>query len=378
MSKPLNIGMIGYGFMGRAHSNAYRKVWNFFDLEYRPVLKAACARDADKAKAFADTWGYESIETDWRKLLARKDIDAVDICTPNNLHKEIAIAAAAAGKAILCEKPLAMNSAEGEEMCQAVEKAKVPNIVWYNYRRIPAVTFAKQLIDSGKLGKIFHYRANFLQDWTISADLPQGGQGLWRLDVAAAGSGVTGDLLAHCIDTALWLNGGIANVSAMTETFIKERKHNLTGKVEKVGIDDACAFLCRFGNGSLGLFESTRYARGHKALYTFEINGEKASIKWDLHDLHRLAWFDHRTEGPLRGWSSIHVTDGEHPYMGRWWVPGLAIGYEHSFVHQVADFLEGYAKGQPVGPTFRDALETQKVCDAVLTSAKSGSWTKVG
>jgi predicted dehydrogenase len=378
MTRPLNIGMIGYGFMGRAHSNAYRKVWNFFDLEYRPVLKAACARDADKAKAFADTWGYESIETDWRKLLARKDIDAVDICTPNNLHKEIAIAAAAAGKAILCEKPLAMNSAEGEEMCQAVEKAKVPNIVWYNYRRIPAVTFAKQLIDSGKLGKIFHYRANFLQDWTISADLPQGGQGLWRLDVAAAGSGVTGDLLAHCIDTALWLNGGIANVSAMTETFIKERKHNLTGKVEKVGIDDACAFLCRFGNGSLGLFESTRYARGHKALYTFEINGEKASIKWDLHDLHRLAWFDHRTEGPLRGWSSIHVTDGEHPYMGKWWVPGLAIGYEHSFVHQVADFLEGYAKGQPVGPTFRDALETQKVCDAVLTSAKSGSWTKVG
>ena len=378
MSKPLNIGMIGYGFMGRAHSNAYRKVWNFFDTEYRPVLKAACARDKDKAKAFADQWGYESVETDWRKLLERKDIDAVDICTPNNLHKEIAIAAAQAGKAILCEKPLAMNTAEGEEMCRAVEKAKVPNIVWYNYRRIPAVTFAKQLIDSGKLGKIFHYRANFLQDWTISADLPQGGAGLWRLDVAAAGSGVTGDLLAHCIDTALWLNGGIANVTAMTETFIKERKHTLTGKVEKVGIDDACAFLCRFGNGSLGLFESTRYARGHKALYTFEINGEKASIKWDLHDLHRLSWFDHRTEGPLRAWSSIHVTDGEHPYMGKWWVPGLAIGYEHSFVHQVADFLEGYAKGQPVGPTFRDALETQKVCDAVLASAKSGSWTNVG
>jgi predicted dehydrogenase len=378
MSKPLNIGMIGYGFMGRAHSNAYRKVWNFFDTEYRPVLKAACARDKEKAQAFADQWGYESIETDWRKLLARKDIDAVDICTPNNLHKEIAIAAAQAGKAILCEKPLAMNTAEGEEMCRAVEKAKVPNIVWYNYRRIPAVTFAKQLIDSGKLGKIFHYRANFLQDWTISADLPQGGAGLRRLDVAAAGSGVTGDLLAHCIDTALWLNGGMASVTAMTETFIKERKHTLTGKVEKVGIDDACAFLCRFGNGSLGLFESTRYARGHKALYTFEINGEHASIKWDLHDLHRLSWFDHRTDGPLRGWSSIHVTDGDHPYMGKWWVPGLAIGYEHSFVHQVADFLEGYAKGQPVGPTFRDALETQKVCDAVLASAKSGSWTNVG
>jgi predicted dehydrogenase len=377
MPKPLNIGMIGYGFMGRAHSNAYATVSNFFDLEYRPVLKAVCARDPEKVKAFADTWGYQSIESDWRMLLARKDIDAVDICTPNNLHKEIAIAAAQAGKAILCEKPLAMNSAEGEEMCQAVEKAGVANTVWYNYRRIPAVTFAKQLIDAGKLGRIFHYRANFLQDWTISADLPQGGQGLWRLDAAAAGSGVTGDLLAHCIDTAIWLNGGVADVSAMTETFIKERKHNLTGKVEKVGIDDACAFMCHFKNGSLGLFESTRYARGHKALYTFEINGEHASIKWDLHDLHRLQWFDHRDEGPLRGWRSIHVTDGDHPYMGKWWVPGLQIGYEHSFVHQVADFLDALAKGKPCSPTFREALETQRICDAVLASAKSRAWTDV-
>src|SRR3954466_13643608 len=300
MTKPLNVGIIGYGFMGRAHSNAYSQVNHFFDLKYRPVLKAACARDAGKIKAFADQWGYESIETDWRRLLDRKDIDVVDICTPNNLHAEIAIAAAQAGKMILCEKPLAMNGPEGLKMVEAVEKAKVPNMVWYNYRRVPAVTLAKNLIDQGKLGRIFHYRANFLQDWTISADLPQGGAALWRLDLAAAGSGVSGDLLAHCIDTALWLNGKISNVTAMTETFIKERKHNLTGKVEKVGIDDACAFLCHFDNGSLGLFESTRYARGHKALYTLEINGEKASIKWDLHDLHRLQWFDHRNEGPLR------------------------------------------------------------------------------
>ncbi|MBI2436084.1 MAG: Gfo/Idh/MocA family oxidoreductase, partial [Candidatus Hydrogenedentes bacterium] len=205
--KPLNVAMIGYGFMGRAHSNAYRKVTNFFDTPYQPVLKAACARNAEKIKAFADQWGYESIETDWRKVIERKDIDAIDICTPNNLHKEIAIAAAQAGKMILCEKPLAMNTAEGEEMCQAVEKAGVLNTVWYNYRRVPAVSLAKKLIDEGRLGRIFHYRAVFLQDWTISADLPQGGQGLWRLDLAAAGSGVTGDLLAHCIDTAIWLNG---------------------------------------------------------------------------------------------------------------------------------------------------------------------------
>jgi predicted dehydrogenase len=379
MAKQLNIGMIGYGFMGRAHSNAYRRVPNFFDLEYRPVLKAACARDDAKIKAFANQWGYDSTETDWRKLVDRKDIEVVDICVPNDLHREIALACASAGKMVLCEKPLARTSQEGADMVAAVEKAKVPNMVWYNYRRVPAVTLAKRLIDEGRLGKIFHYRANFLQDWTISADLPQGGTGLWRLDVTAAGSGVTGDLLAHCIDTAIWLNGGIKNVSAMTETFIKERKHTLTGKVQPVGIDDACAFLCRFKNGSLGLFESTRYARGHKALYTFEINGERASIKWDLHDLHRLEYFDHKDEGKLRGWRSIHVTDhgGDHPYMDKWWVPGLQIGYEHSFVHQVADFLEGIAKGQPAEPTFRSAQETGKVCDAVLASGKSGQWTEV-
>jgi len=377
MQKPLNIGIIGYGFMGRAHTNGYKRVNDFFPLEYRPVLKAACARNAEKAKEFADNWGYESIETDWRELLKRDDIDAVDICTPNNLHKEIAIAAAEAGKMILCEKPLAMNSEEGEEMCQAVEKAGVLNTVWYNYRRIPAVTHAKNIIESGNLGRIFHYRANFLQDWTIAEDLPQGGAALWRLDVAAAGSGVTGDLLAHCIDTAIWLNGKIDNVTAMTETFVKERMHNLTGKVEPVGIDDACSFMCHFNNGSLGLFESTRYARGHKALYTFEINGEHASIKWDLHDLHRLEYFDHRIDGPMRGWRSIHVTDSDHPYMGNWWVPGLQIGYEHSFVHQVKDFLEGVAKGEPTAPTFRDALETQRVCDAVLNSAKSTQWVDV-
>ena len=377
MAKQLRIGMIGYGFMGRAHSNGYNRVKDFFDLEYLPVLQAVAARDAGKAQAFADRWGYKRVETDWRKLVAADDIDAIDICTPNNLHAEIAIEAAKHGKAILCEKPLSMNVAEGERMCEAVEKAGVPNTVWYNYRRIPAVTFAKQIIDSGALGRVFHYRAEFLQDWTINADLPQGGAALWRLDAAAAGSGVTGDLLAHCIDTAIWLNGQVADVTAMTETFVKERKHQLTGKVEKVGIDDACSFLCHFKNGSLGLFESTRYARGHKALYTFEINGENMSLKWDLHDLHRLQVFDYKDEGPMRGWKSVHVTDSDHPYMDKWWVPGLAIGSEHSCVHQVADFLEAYAKKKPCAPTFRDALETQKVCDAVLASAQSHQWAKV-
>ena len=373
--KVLRIGLIGGGFMGRTHSNGYNRIQNFFpELEYQPQLKAVCTRNPEKVRAFAAQWGYESSETDWRVLIDRDDIDAIDICTPNDTHAEIAIAAAAKGKMILCEKPLSRTLAEGHKMVDAVEKAKVANTVWYNYRRIPAVTLAKQIVDSGKLGKIFHYRANFLQDWTISPELPQGGEGLWRLDVDAAGSGVTGDLLAHCIDTAMWLNGAIKDVSAVTETFIKERVHQASGKVQKVGIDDACIFHCHFDNGSLGLFESTRYARGHKALYTFEINGEHASIRWDLHDLNRLEYFDHRDESIVRGWRSILVTDGDQPYMKRWWVPGLSIGYEHTFVHQAADFLKSLETGEPCHPTFRDALETQKVCQAVIDSANTRSW----
>ena len=375
--KPLNIGMIGYGLMGRAHTNAFRQVSQFFKLEHRPVLKAVCGRDGVKAAEFAANWGYESVETDWKALIARPDIDLIDIAATNNVHAEIAIAAAKAGKIVMCEKPLGMNPAESLKMVAAVEKAKVPNMVWYNYRRAPAVTLAKMIIDEGKLGKIFHYRAKFLQDWTINAEVPQGGPGTWRLDVGVAGSGVTGDLLAHCIDTAMWLNGSIDSVTGMTETFVKERKHALTGKKQKVGIDDASAFLARFSNGSLATFEATRYARGHKALYTLEINGEHASLAWDLHDLHRLQWFDHRDPSTVRGWRSIHISDGDQPYMKHWWIPGVQIGFEHTFTHQVADFLAGIESGKPAAPTFRDGLATDYVTDAVLKSAKSGKWTNV-
>ena len=375
--KTLNIGLIGYGFMGRTHSNAFLQAGRFFDLPYEVNLKAVCARNADRVKSFADNWGYESIETDWRKLIERKDIDLIDIASPNDTHAEIAIAAAKAGKMVMCEKPLGRNAAEAKAMVDAVEAAKIPNMVWYNYRRVPAVTMLKNLLDEGRFGRIFHYRAKFLQDWTISQDLPQGGEGLWRLDVSVAGSGVTGDLLAHNIDTAMWLNGPIKEVVAMTETFVKERQHNLTGKVEPVGIDDASLFLCRFENGSLASFEATRYARGHKALYTLEINGEHASAFWDLHDLHRLQYFDHRDEGITRGWRSVHITDGDHPYMSHWWVPGLQIGYEHSFTHQFADFLQAVGEGKQAAPTFRDGLATDLVCDAVLKSAKTRQWEKV-
>jgi myo-inositol 2-dehydrogenase/D-chiro-inositol 1-dehydrogenase len=375
--KNINIGMVGYGFMGRTHSNAFSQVNHFFDLPYRPVLKAVCARNAARAQAFAQKWGYESVVSDWCKLVDSPEIDLIDIASPNDTHAEIAVAAAQAGKMVMCEKPLGRSAAEAEAMVNAVEKAGVPNSVWYNYRRVPAVTLAKQMVDEGRLGRIFHYRAKFLQDWTISSDLPQGGEGLWRLDASVAGSGVTGDLLAHCIDTAMWLNGRIGEVSAMTETFIKNRKHNLTGKVEPVGIDDASAFLARFHNGSLATFEATRYARGHKALYTFEINGEHGSIFWDLHDLHRLQYFDHRDEGRTRGWRSVHITDSDHPYMKHWWVPGLQIGYEHTFIHQAADFLSAAAEGHSASPTFREALQTDYVTDAVLQSAADRKWVMV-
>jgi predicted dehydrogenase len=379
--KKLNIGVVGYGLMGRTHTNAYRQAPRFFDLEYEPVLKAICGRDDARGKAFAKNWGYESNETDWRKLIERDDIDAIDIASPNNTHHDIAIAAAEAGKMVLCEKPLGRNPEESQQMVDAVEKAGVPNFVWYNYRFVPAVTMAKNIVDSGKLGRIFHYRANFLQDWTVDAELPQGGEGLWRLDVDAAGSGVTGDLLAHCIDTAMWINGPIESVTAMTETFIKERMHQDTGDMQKVGIDDACAFLARFKNGSVAIFESTRYARGHKALYSFEINGENASMTWDLHDMHRLGYYDYADESAVRGWRDIHVsnTSGDQPYMDKWWIPGTNIGYEHSFTHGVYEFLKkpDADDGKRRYPTFADALQTDKVCAAVLQSGKDKQWHDV-
>ena len=346
----LRIGMIGYGFMGRAHSNAYCQVSHFFDTQAQAGAQGRLRPRRGEGEGVR------------RPVGLRVDRDRLAEAGRSQGHRR--------GRHLRAEQPARRDRHRGgqERQDDPVRKAAgdelrrrarrwsrpsrrptSPNMVWYNYRRIPAVTLAKRLIDEGRLGKIFHYRAKFLQDWTIKADLPQGGQGLWRLDLAAAGAGVSGDLLAHCIDTAIWLNGRMDTVCCMTETFVKERMHNLTGKVEKVGIDDACIFFGKFANGSLANFESTRYARGHKALYTFEINGENMSLAWDLHDLHRLQVFDYKDEGKIRGWKSVHVTDNspDHPYMDKWWVPGLAIGYDASFTHQVADFLTGIETGKP-------------------------------
>ncbi len=364
--------------MGRTHSNAYGQVSKFFDHGIRPILKAVCGRNAENASVFAARWGWESVEVDWRELVQRSDIDVIDICTPNSTHCEIAVAAAKAGKIIVCEKPLAMNAAEARTMVEAAEHSGKPTMVSFNYRCITAVTLAKQLVDEGRLGRLFHYRAKYLQDWTINPNLPQGGQTLWRLAAQEAGSGVTGDLLAHSIDLALWLAGPIAQVTAMTETFIRERRlQDEPGTVKPVEIDDACAFLARFENGALGTFESTRYACGRKNQNTFEINGEKGSIAFDLEDAHQLQYYDHADSSLVRGFRVIQVWDGDHPYMKHWWVPGCTIGYEHTFIHEVSDFLNGIERGEKLVPNFRDGYETQVVCDAVLASARTGAWQPI-
>jgi predicted dehydrogenase len=385
MAKELRVGLVGCGFMGRTHSNAYRRLNNFFPVEHRAVLKAICDVNEAKAKQYADVWGYERVETDWKKLMEADDIDMVDICVPNKYHKEIALAAARAGKMVGCEKPLAINVAEAEEMADAVEAAGVHNMVWFNYRRVPAIALAKQLVDEGRVGRPFHYRATYLQDWTISADVPQGGDALWRLEVGVAGSGVTGDLLAHSIDTAMWINGPITRVVAKTETFVKERKHAVTGKVEPVGIDDACMFLAEFANGSMGTFESSRYARGRKNFNTFELNGADGSVYFDLEEPEYLQYFEYKQlqsgkklESHTTGWRKIHTTNSEHPYMSHYWVPGTCIGYEHTFLNALADFVAGIESGKPTQPTFRNGVETQKVCDTVLESARSGQWLDTG
>ncbi len=373
MARQLRVGMVGYGFMGRAHSNAYHRVNQFFDLAYQPVLKAVAGRTGEKAETFRGRWGWQRAESDWRKLVEAADIDVIDICSPNNTHHEIALAAATAGKMILCEKPLAMNLAEAREMTRAVEKSGKLNMVWFNYRRVPAISLAQQMIEEHRLGKIFHYRATYLQDWTISPKVPVGGAGTWRLDKDVAGAGVSGDLSTHNIDTAIWLNGSIAQVCGMTEIFIRDRQR-ADGSPARVEIDDVCTFLARFANGSNGTFESTRYARGRKNKNSFEVNGEKGSIYFDLEDMHQLQYFNHEDPAQLQGWRTILVTGAEHPYMANWWVPGCVIGYEHTFVNALADFLKGLEKNQRVRPDFRDALETQAVAEAVLESARTGSW----
>lgn len=372
MSETIGIGMIGYKFMGKAHTNAFRQVGFFFDPPIKPRLSVVCGRDKAKVEKFAQRWGWENAVSDWREVIDDPEVKIVDICSPNNTHQEIAIAALQAGKIVACEKPLAMNGAEAERMAAAARQSGKINTVWFNYRRVPAIAFARQLIDEGRIGKIFHFRALYLQDWTMNPAVPL----VWRMDKEVAGSGVTGDLHSHIVDISNYLAGEIDSVAGTSRIFIEERERPEGGR-SKVEIEDAAIFVAKYANGAIGHFEATRFANGRKNGNTFEVNGEYGSLYFNLEDMSRLWYFDSREPKHVQGWRQISVWEEIHPYMNKWWVPGCAIGYEHTFANQAADLLAAVAEGKPMKPDFDDGLKCQLVLDAVLEACASDRWVKV-
>jgi len=373
--KSLNVGMIGYKFMGRTHSNAWRQVDKFFPVPALPVLHTVCGRDAAKVKAAAKQLGWKHASTRWQDVVANPEIDIIDINTANDTHAEIAIAAAKAGKAILCEKPLAMNVREAEAMLAAVKKAGIVHMVCHNYRRIPAIAQAKKMIAAGDLGRIFHYRARYLQDWIVDPEFPL----VWRLQGKVAGSGTHGDINAHIIDLGRFLVGELSEVCGHLETFIKERPiEGSKGKKKgRVTVDDAVITLGKFKNGALCNLEASRFALGRKNHIQIEVNGSKGSLVFDFEDMNRLKYYNNADPADRMGYRDILVTEGVHPYAGAWWPPGHIIGYEHTFVHTVFDFLKAVVKGKPVDPTFADGVQNQKVLAAVEKSSKTRRWVKV-
>ncbi|WP_188647331.1 Gfo/Idh/MocA family protein [Marinithermofilum abyssi] len=375
--------MVGYRLMGRAHSHAYRDFPFYFDSDTIPVLQAVAGRDEEGVKAAADKMGWASWETDWRRLIEREDIDLIDIVTPNNTHAEIVIAAAEAGKHVFCEKPLALSLDQAKQMLEAVKKAGVTHMVCHNYRFSPAVQFAKKLIEEGRLGKIYHIRATFLQDWLMDPDFPL----IWRLRKEVSGGGTLGDLGAHIIDLARFLVGEFSEVVGMMETFIKKRPlgsmtDNLKGRIEsdqrgEVTVDDATAFLAHFENGALGTFESSRFSRGNRAGNRFEINGEKGSLRWDMENLNNLQVYLADDEPGLQGFRTINCTEEEHPYAGSYWPSGHILGYEHTFINIVSELMNGISQGYSPQPNFEDGVKNQAVLEAVEESVQTRSWVGV-
>ena len=387
MDKTLRVGMIGYRFMGKAHSNAWRQAPHFFPLEANIEMKTICGRDAAGVEAARAQLGWQQISTDWRAVVDSPDIDVVDINTPNDSHAEIAIAAAAAGKHVLCEKPLALTVEQCQAMVAAAKKAKVVNMVCHNYRRIPAIAQAKKMIEEGAIGQVFHFHARYAQDWIVDPEFPL----VWRLQKGVSGSGTHGDINAHIIDLGRYLVGEFQEVSGLLHTFIKERPlmddagkgQGLTAKsskrMGKVTVDDAAMFIGRFKNGALANLEATRFALGRKNHIQIEINGSLGSLYFDFEDMNRLKFFDNTNPGDRQGFRDILVTQPgkTHPYVGHWWPPGHIIGYEHTFVHTIADFVNACVSGKSVQPTFEDGLMNQRVLEAVEKSAKSREWVKV-
>jgi predicted dehydrogenase len=381
---PLRVGMVGYAFMGAAHSQAWRTAGRFFDLPAAVEMTAICGRSEDRVREAAARYGWASYETDWRALVARDDIDVVDVCTPGDSHAPIAIAALEAGKHVLCEKPLANTVAEAEAMADAAEKATGRSMVAFNYRRVPALALARQLIAAGRLGDIRHVRAQYLQDWLVDSDFPL----VWRLREEKAGSGALGDLGAHIIDIAQFLTGQrITSIGALLETFVAERPLpaessglSAAGGAGRgqVTVDDAAIFTARFSGGAVGVFEATRFANGRKNAMRIEVNGSSGSIAFDFESMNELSFFDGAEDIATAGFRRILVTESTHPYMDAWWPPGHLIGYEHTFTHQVRDFVEAVATGGPLHPSFADGLQVQRVLAAVKGSANaSGGHTSV-
>jgi predicted dehydrogenase len=371
--RKLNVAMIGYDFMGRAHANAWRQVAHFFeDLPLEPVPRVVVGRNERKVAEARARLGFEQYSTSYREVLARKDIDVVDICTPGDSHAEIAIAAAQAGKSILCEKPLANSVEEAEAMLAAVKKAGVTHMVCHNYRRCPAVALAQQIIAEGQIGQIRHFRGTYLQDWLVNPDFPR----VWRLEKAKAGSGALGDILSHTMDLSRHLVGEPVEVSALLTTFVPERPlPGDAGQRGKVDVDDAAQALVRFASGAVGYYEGSRFAPGRKNYNRFEVNGSRGSLVWDLERMNELDVYIE--SGPQSGFRTISVTEAEHPYMAGWWPPGHIIGYEHSFVHTVYDFVRAIADGKAPRPGFEDGVQNQRVLAAIERSAASGQWEKI-
>jgi predicted dehydrogenase len=379
--KKLNIGIIGYKFMGRAHSNAWKKAPLFFDLPAQLVLKVACGRQEISLKEFATKWGWEETETDWKKLITRSDIDIIDISLPQHLHYEIAIAAAKEGKHIFCEKPMAMNSRQAEEMLKVCEENKVTHYLNHNYRRTPAIALAKKMIEEGFVGRIFHWRCAYQQDWIVDPGFPL----TWQLRAETAQAGPQWDLNSHCVDLAHYLVGTIKTVSALTTNFIKERpladestSGNLSAaaienKTGPVTVEDAALMMVEFENGAIGSFEASRFSTGRKNKMSFEIYGSKGSISFDLERMNELQVYSLDDQEGRQGFKTILATDPSHPYMTGWWPPGHIIGYEHSFVHAVVDFVKAVSEHTAIEPNFRDGLAIIKVLEAGIASAQTGN-----
>ncbi|CAH1059644.1 Gfo/Idh/MocA family protein [Paenibacillus pseudetheri] len=382
--KQLRIGMIGYKFMGKAHSNAYRSLPMFFPKALKPEMSVICGRNAEALEEAATQLGWSDCVTDWKDLIAREDIDLIDINAPSNAHKEITLAAAKAGKHIFCEKPLALTLADSREMLQAAVDAGVTHMVGFNYRFSPAVRLAKKLVESGRLGKIYHFRAWFLQDWIIDPEFPL----VWRLQKEIAGSGSHGDLGAHLIDLALFLVGDVKEVIGMSETFIKERplaaemtglsaKGDKDAPKGKVTVDDATLFLARFDNGALGSFEATRFAAGHRSTNSFEINGSLGSVKFDFERMNELEVYLTSDAEDVQGFRRVLATDPAHEYAEAWWPPGHMIGFEHTFIHEMLELSNAIEEGRQPVPNFHDGVKCQAVLEAVERSIEQRRWVNI-